>query len=119
MESNSYRDLRTRTRNHLFLFFMGISDNKLHVLYQLECDDDIIYIGSITNFDRRLTEHLSGKGSWITKRYRVIDWKVLQDGIQGRINALNAENATVLELRKAGLNAYGGVHTPFYRYKRD
>lgn len=38
-------------------------DKNVWFVYILECSDKSLYVGATNNLDRRLTEHLAGKGS--------------------------------------------------------
>lgn len=46
-----------------------MSLNSLWYLYLLECEDGSLYTGISTDVDRRLAEHLSGKGARYTRAH--------------------------------------------------
>ena len=43
------------------------------IIYILLLEKDKIYIGRTSNFDKRYNDHINGKGSWWTRKYKPVE----------------------------------------------
>ena len=48
-------------------------------IYKLNLEDGKKYVGKTTNFDRRMDQHFSGNGSKVTKKFKPIDGKTIDE----------------------------------------
>ena len=64
--------------------------NNMYFVYMLLCQDGSYYIGSSNNIEKRLEDHLNGKGGKYTKSHKPIKL-VYQESLENKSEALKRE----------------------------
>lgn len=83
-------------------------EKEVYSIYLLIFEDNKYYVGKTNNIDRRYAEHLSGIGACWTKKFNLIEMKVLKE-----IAEMGDEDKfTILMMIKYGINnVRGGVYS--------
>ena len=80
-------------------------------IYKLNLEDGKKYIGKTTNFDRRMDQHFSGNGSKVTKKFKPIDGKTI-DEVPGFLSDEIEHEYTEEYIKKYGYDKVrGGYYT--------
>ena len=89
----------------------GYNVNMKTFIYKLGLEDDKIYIGKTIDPYRRMSEHLSGDGSKVTKKFKPIDGKII-DSCPGFFSDDLEQQYTNYYIKKYGYdNVRGGKYT--------
>ena len=81
--------------------------NQKTSIYKLDCKNDKKYIGKTTDIDRRMDQHFSGNGSKVTKKFKPIEGKVV-DECPGFFSDKLEQKHTVKNIKKYGYNNVRG-----------
>jgi len=85
--------------------------NQPTAIYKLSLENNKTYIGKTTNVDRRMSEHFSGHGSKVTKKFAPLKGKVI-DVCHGYIADKVEQKHTETYIKKQGYdNVRGGTYT--------
>jgi predicted GIY-YIG superfamily endonuclease len=81
------------------------------MIYILKLENNKYYVGVTSNLDKRLTDHMHGKGSEWTKKYKMKSlYKLIHD-----YNAFDEDRYTKEYMNKFGIdNVRGGSYSNFY-----
>lgn len=80
-------------------------------IYKLNLEDGKKYVGKTTNFDRRMDQHFSGNGSKVTKKFKPIDGKTI-DEVTGFFSDEVEQGCTEEYIKKYGYDKVrGGYYT--------
>ena len=80
-------------------------------IYKMNLEGGKKYVGKTTNVDRRMDQHFSGNGSKVTKKFKPIDAKVV-DEVPGFFSDAVEQDYTEEYINKYGYeNVRGGMYT--------
>ena len=85
--------------------------NESTAIYKMNLQHGKTYIGKTTNVDRRMEQHFSGKGAAVTKKFKPLDYKVLEE-VPGFFSDHVEQNYTDHYINRSGYNnVRGGCYT--------
>ena len=80
-------------------------------IYKLNLEGDKKYVGKTTNIDQRMEQHFSGNGAKVTKKFKPIDGKII-DECPGYLSDKLEQKYTDKYIKKHGYeNVRGGKYT--------
>ena len=80
-------------------------------IYKINLEEGKIYIGKTINIKRRMQEHFSGNGAKVTKKFKPLDFKILEK-IPGYFSNDKENKYTKKYIKKYGYNnVRGGCYT--------
>ena len=80
-------------------------------IYKLKLENDKIYIGKTSDFDRRMQQHFTGNGAKVTKKFKPIDGDIV-DSCPGFFADKLEQKHTNKNINKYGYeNVRGGKYT--------
>lgn len=89
----------------------NVNINETTQIYKLNLEDGKKYVGKTTNIDRRINQHFSGNGAKVTKKFKPIDGKVV-DECHGYFSDKLEQKYTEKYINKHGYNnVRGGKYT--------
>ena len=87
-------------------------------IYKINLEDGKKYIGKTSNFGRRMEQHFSGNGAKVTKKFRPIKAKII-DEVPGFFSSEVEQYHTEEYMDKHGYeNVRGGIYTNSKTLKR-
>lgn len=86
------------------------SDAKMFTVYQIDCEDQVVYIGMTCQLDSRIAKHFAGQGAAVTRRHKPVSYKVL-DVFETAAAAKQYERIVVHDQRKQNVRTYGAGFT--------
>ena len=93
--------------------------NETTQIYKLNLEDGKKYIGKTTNIDRRMNQHFSGNGAKVTKKFKPIDGKIV-DECHGYFSDKLEQKHTDKYINKHGYNnVRGGKYTNSKTFKSN
>ena len=88
-------------------------------IYKMNLKDGKKYVGKTTNVDRRMNQHFSGNGAKVTKKFKPIDVKVV-DEVPGFFSDDVEQEYTEEYIDKYGYeNVRGGMYTNSKTLKKN
>ena len=88
-------------------------------IYKLNLENGKKYVGKTTDVDRRMDQHFSGNGSKVTKKFKPIDGKTI-DEVPGFFSDDVEQEYTEDYIEKYGYNnVRGGYYTKSATLKKD
>ena len=88
-------------------------------IYKLNLEGDKKYVGKTTNIDQRMEQHFSGNGAKVTKKFKPIDGKIV-DECPGYFSDKLEQKYTGKYIKKHGYeNVRGGKYTNSKTLKSD
>ena len=86
--------------------------NKETFIYKLGLEDGKIYIGKTGNVQKRMKQHFSGNGAKVTKKFKPISCKVVEEEVPGFFSDDVEQEHTDHYIQKYGYNnVRGGMYT--------
>ena len=100
-----------KTGAPMYKYNSNVNINETTQIYKLNLEDGKKYIGKTTNIDRRINQHFSGNGAKVTKKFKPIDGKVI-DECHGYFSDKLEQKHTEKYINKHGYNnVRGGKYT--------
>ena len=100
-----------KTGAPMYKYNSNVNINETTQIYKLNLEDGKKYIGKTTNIDRRINQHFSGNGAKVTKKFKPIDGKVV-DECHGYFSDKLEQKYTEKYINKHGYNnVRGGKYT--------
>ena len=91
--------------------YEGNDINKPHKIYKANLSHGKKYIGKTTNIDRRINQHVQGRGSQVTKKFKPKSFEIV-DEVPGYFSSEVEQYHTEKNIKKYGYNnVRGGVYT--------
>tara|TARA_Y100000817_G_scaffold97925_1_gene76344 strand:- start:6372 stop:7004 length:633 start_codon:yes stop_codon:yes gene_type:complete len=91
--------------------YLLVDLNQKMYIYKLNLEEGKVYIGKTNNIKRRIEEHFSGKGSQVTKKFKPINYEIL-DVCDGYFSNKEEQKYTNEYIKRLGYeNVRGGKYT--------
>ena len=104
-------DAYAKTGAPMYKYNSNVNINETTQIYKLNLEDGKKYVGKTTNIDRRMNQHFSGNGAKVTKKFKPIDGKVV-DECHGYFSDKLEQKYTDKYINKHGYNnVRGGKYT--------
>jgi hypothetical protein len=108
-----------KTGAPMYKYNSNVNINETTQIYKLNLEDGKKYVGKTTNIDRRMNQHFSGNGAKVTKKFKPIDGKVV-DECHGYFSDKLEQKHTDKYINKHGYNnVRGGKYTNSKTLKRN
>ncbi len=100
-----------KTGAPMYKYNSNVNINETTQIYKLNLEDGKKYVGKTTNIDKRINQHFSGNGAKVTKKFKPIDGKVV-DECHGYFSDKLEQKHTEKYINKHGYNnVRGGKYT--------
>lgn len=112
-------DAYAKTGAPMYDNFTNKNINAPTKIYKLNLEGDKKYVGKTTNIDQRMEQHFSGNGAKVTKKFKPIDGKIV-DECPGYFSDKLEQKYTGKYIKKHGYeNVRGGKYTNSKTLKSD
>ena len=96
-----------KTGAPMYKYNSNVNINETTQIYKLNLEGGKKYVGKTTNIDRRMNQHFSGNGAKVTKKFKPIDGKVV-DECHGYFSDKLEQKHTEKYINKHGYNNVRG-----------
>ena len=99
--------------------YKGNNINKTNTIYKANLSHGKKYIGKTTNIDRRINQHVQGRGAQVTKKFKPKSFEIV-DEVPGYFSSEVEQYHTEKNIKKYGYNnVRGGVYTNSKTLKKN
>ena len=104
-------DAYAKTGAPMYKYNSNVNINETTQIYKLNLEGGKKYVGKTTDIERRMNQHFSGNGAKVTKKFKPIDFKILEK-VPGYFSNDVEQEYTKEYIKKYGYNNIrGGYYT--------